>query len=223
MVDHDCCLRYKRAVGVHFRTADSDLAAWFVAATGGFERRLERVRPEQWTGPTPCVEWNVRSLVNHVTQGNLNYVRLLTGASAAEFLRFRDVDALGTEPLPAFVASARACAEAFAAPGAFDRTLDHPLGQLIGRQALAVRTTDTVIHTWDLARAVGDDDTLDAGLVAWIDVHLHEIYAGMAESPVAEGTTHRFFAAPVGDVAADSSTQDRLLHVFGRSLSWTAN
>ena len=164
----------------------------------------------------------MRSLVNHVTQGNLNYVRLLGGASAADFLRFRDVDALGTEPLPAFVASARACAEAFAAPGALDRTLDHPLGQMVGRQALAVRTTDTVVHTWDLARAIGADDILDPGLVDWIDAHLHEIYAGMAASPVAEGTTHRFFAAPVGVVAPDSSTQDRLLHVFGRARSWTA-
>lgn len=156
-----------------------------------------------------------------MTQGNLNYVRLLGGATAAEFLRFRDVDALGADPLEAFVASARACAEAFAAPGALDRTLDHPLGQLVGRRALAVRTTDTVVHTWDLARAVGDDDRLDPDLVAWIDAHLHEIYAGMAESPVAASTTHRFFAAPVGDVAADSSIQDRLLHIFGRALSWT--
>jgi uncharacterized protein (TIGR03086 family) len=210
-------------VGLHFQTADSDLSGWFVAASGGFERRVRLVGPRQWVAATPCADWDVRALVNHVTQANLNYVRLLNGATAAEFLRLRDADALGTQPLAAFVDSARACAEAFAAPGALDRTLDHPLGRLVGRQALAVRATDTAIHTWDLARAVGGEDTLDPALVAWIHGHLHEIYAGMAESPVAQETTHRFFAAPVGDVAADSSTQDRLLHLFGRALSWTAS
>jgi hypothetical protein len=66
---------------------------------------------------------------------------------------------------------------------------------VVGRQALAVRTTDTVIHTWDLARAVGSDDRLDVGLIAWIDDSLEEIYAGLVETPTAIETTHRFFAA----------------------------
>jgi uncharacterized protein (TIGR03086 family) len=196
------------------------LVALFEAASDGFARRLRLVRAAQWSGRTPCADWDVRALVNHVAQGNLNYVRLLDGGSAAEFLRLRDADALGTEPAAAFEASARDCARAFAEPGALDRSLDHPSGRLTGRQALAVRGTDTVIHTWDLARAIGADDALDADLLMWIDTHLPAIYAGMAETPVSPQTTHRFFAAPVGDPAPDASTQDRLLHIFGRDRSW---
>ncbi|WP_345033541.1 maleylpyruvate isomerase N-terminal domain-containing protein [Kutzneria kofuensis] len=49
-----------------------------------------------WAAPTPCTEWDVRQLVNHVVRGNLNYVALLDGGTAAEFLRWREVDALGT-------------------------------------------------------------------------------------------------------------------------------
>lgn len=192
----------------------------FVAASDGFGRRLRLVTEGQWSGPTPCTEWDVRALVNHVAQGNLNYVRLLDGASAAEFLRHRDADALGTDPVGAFAAAARACAEAYAAPGALQRFVDHPSGRLTGAQALAVRTTDTVIHTWDLARAIGADDTLDADLLAWIEANLHDIYAGMAETPVAAQTTHRFFAAPTGELAPDATAQDRLLHLFGRRLAW---
>ncbi|MGI5232765.1 TIGR03086 family metal-binding protein [Actinoallomurus sp. CA-142502] len=187
----------------------------FAGTSAGFERRLGAVRPAQWRRPTPCTEWNVRQLVNHMTRGNLGYVRLLRGGSGEEFLRLRDADALGADPVGAYVRSVRECAEAFAAPGAFQRLLDYPLGKVTGRQALAVRTTDTVIHTWDLARAVGADETLDDGLVAWIDDFLEEIYAGLVETPTAAETTHRFFAPP-GTLGREASRQDRLLNRMGR-------
>ncbi|MEV5750495.1 TIGR03086 family metal-binding protein [Actinoallomurus sp. NPDC052308] len=197
--------------------ASEELMDRFLLAGSEFEKKLREVRSEQWAWPTPCTEWNVRRLVNHMTRGNLNYVLLLRGGTSAEFLRLRDADALGTDPVGAYVRSVRECAEAFASPGAFDRVLDYPLGKVTGRQALSVRTTDATIHTWDLARAIGVDDRLDAGLVAWIDDSLEEIYAGLAETPTAAETTHRFFAAPDGTVAHDASRQDRLLHRMGRT------
>jgi uncharacterized protein (TIGR03086 family) len=199
-----------------------DLIGRFVAASDGFARRLRLVTPDQWGDPTPCTEWDVRALVNHVTQSNLNYVRILDGASAGEFLRWRDVDALGDDPVGAFAKTARDCAAAYAAPDAMERTVDHPSGTLSGRQALSVRTTDTLIHTWDLARGLGEDDTLDAALLEWVDTNIGEIYADMAETPVAQQTTHRFYAAPTGDLAPGSSTQDSLLHLFGRRITWPA-
>jgi uncharacterized protein (TIGR03086 family) len=188
-----------------------------VLSSTEFERKLRAVRPEQWAWPTPCTDWNVRRLVNHMARGNLNYVGLLRGGTSAEFLRLRDADALGTDPVGAYARSAEECAEAFASPGALERILDYPLGKVTGRQALAVRTTDATIHTWDLARAIGADDGLDTGLVVWIDDHLEDIYAGLAETPVAVDTTHRFFAAPQGVLADDASRQDRLLRRMGRT------
>ena len=188
----------------------------FVLASAAFERRLGAVRSEQWAWSTPCTEWDVRRLVNHMTRGNLSYVRLVHGGTSAEFLRLRDVDALGTDPVGAYTRSVQECAEAFAAPGALERVLDYPLGTVTGCQALAVRTTDSAVHTWDLARAIGADEDLDIGLVAWIDDSLEEIYAGLAEAPTDAGTTHRFFAAPDGTLAAEASLQERLLHRMGR-------
>jgi len=202
--------------------ADDGLVGRYVGASDGFARRLRLVTAGQWSAPTPCTDWDIRALVNHVAQANLNYVRLLDGASAADFLRLRDADALGTEPVDAFDASARACAEAYAGPGALQRVVDHPSGKLTGAQALAVRTTDTIIHTWDLAQAIGADDTLDPDLLAWIEANIHEIYAGMAETPVSDQTTHRFYAAPAGDLPPGASTQDRLLNLFGRTPTWSA-
>ena len=189
----------------------------FRRAGAEFEKRLRAVRADQWSLPTPCSEWDVRQLVNHMVRGNLNYVGLLHGGTAADFLRLREADSLGADPLGAYARSVEECARAFGEAGALGRTLDYPLGRITGRQALAVRITDSAVHTWDLARAVEADDTLDGALVAWIERHLDAIYADLAETPVSAATTHRFFAAPDGSPAADASPQTRLLHRIGRT------
>jgi uncharacterized protein (TIGR03086 family) len=161
----------------------------FLLASRGFAHHLRAVPPDAWDAPTPCPEWDVRALVDHMTRGNLNHVGLLTGVTREEFLARRDEDAHGADPVAAFTASVRACADAFAEAGALDRVVDYPFGKLGGRQALAVRTADSTVHTWDLARALGADETLDPGLVAWIDEDYDAIFAGLALGP-------RFFADP---------------------------
>jgi len=179
----------------------------FLFATKGFEHHLRAVPPDGWSAPTPCTEWDVRHLANHMTRGNLNYVGLVRGATREEFLAQRDADALGDDPVTAFTTSVTACAAAFAESGALDRVVDYPLGKLSGRQALALRTADSVVHTWDLARALGADDTLDADLVAWVDDGYDDIFAGLA--------VDRFFADPPAG-APTTARQDRLLTRFGR-------
>ncbi|MEU8634069.1 TIGR03086 family metal-binding protein [Amycolatopsis sp. NPDC048633] len=180
----------------------------FLLASKGFERHLRAVPPGSWAAPTPCTEWDVRALVNHMTRGNLNYIALLHGATREEFLAAREEDALGDDPVTAFTESVRDCAAAFSEEGALDRLVDYPLGKLTGRRALAVRTTDSTVHTWDLARALGADDTLDPALVAWIDEDYDDIFAGLA-------LNSRVFAEPP-PAAPSASRQDRLLTRFGR-------
>lgn len=158
----------------------------------------------------------MRQLVNHVTRGNLNYVGLVRGASAAEFVALRDADALGPDPFGGYARSVRAVLAAFREPGALDRTVDYPLGRIPGRQALAVRTADTLVHTWDLARAIGADERLDPALVEWLDDGIGAIYADLAETPVSAETSHRFFAAPDPASPTSASRQDLLLYRMGR-------
>ncbi|HZZ46332.1 MAG TPA: TIGR03086 family metal-binding protein [Pseudonocardia sp.] len=190
-----------------------DRFAW---ASAEFSWRLRLVEPDHWELPTPCPAWDVRRLVNHVTRGNLNYVRLAQGGSAAEFLEMRDVDALASDPVGAYAASVRTCLDEFGQPGALQRLLDYPLGPIEGGQALAVRTTDTVIHAWDLAQVIKQGRHLDPDLVSWIDGNIDAIYAGLPETPVAAETTHRFFAEPEESDDEDASPQDRLLRLMGR-------
>ena len=182
-----------------------DVMDRFQLAAAGFETRLRRTGAHDWTRPTPCAEWNVRQLVNHMVRGNLNYAALIRGASAADFLRMRDVDALGDDPQAAYQASTQECAAAFDGPP--DRMLDYPAGPITAAQALAIRTADTVVHTWDLARALDGDEVLDDDLVRWLDTELDDIYAGL------DVAAH--FAAPRG-VAGDSP-QERVLHRLGRA------
>jgi uncharacterized protein (TIGR03086 family) len=191
----------------------------FAAASADFARRLGLVGPGQWAWATPCPEWDVRHLANHMTRGNLNYALLAHGGSGADFLRLRDADALGTDPAGSYASSVRTCAAAFAETGVLDQSVDYPLGEVSGRQALAIRIADTVVHTWDLARATGTDDQLDTSLVTWIDANVDQIYAGLPETPVAPATSHRFFAAPE-DTPAGATRQDRLLHLMGRTPDW---
>jgi uncharacterized protein (TIGR03086 family) len=192
-----------------------DVVERFGRAAAGFGRVLGAVRPDQWDRPTPCPDWDVRRLVNHVVRGNLNYRDLVRGAPAAQFLRMRDADALGADPVAAFTASVRECAAAFAGPGVLERVVDYPLGPLPGRRALAVRTADTVVHTWDLARAVGADEALDPGLVDWIDRHRAQIYADLPETPADAASTHRFFGPATAPVAGEGQ-QERVLRWMGR-------
>jgi uncharacterized protein (TIGR03086 family) len=192
-----------------------DIVERFCRAGDGFGRVLGAVAPDQWGRPTPCPDWDVHRLVNHVVRGNLNYRDLVRGASAAQFLRLRDADALGQDPVAAFAASVRECASAFAEPGAVDRVVDYPLGPLTGGRALAVRTADTVVHTWDLARATGADEELDAELIGWIDEHRAQIYADLPETPADAASTHRFFGPATAPVVGEGP-QDRVLRWMGR-------
>lgn len=61
----------------------------FIRASADFEAKLRAVQAGQWAWRTPCTQWNVRQLVNHMTRGNLSYARLADGGTSAEFMRLR--------------------------------------------------------------------------------------------------------------------------------------
>jgi uncharacterized protein (TIGR03086 family) len=195
----------------------------FLVASTAFDQLLREVGAERWHAPTPCPEWTVRQLTNHMTRGNLNYVDLVAGAGREAFLRKRTADALGADPVAAYDASVRLCAEAFGSRGALNRLLDYPLGPVTGERALAIRTADSAAHGWDLARALDRAGRIDPGLVRWLTEEFDGIFGGLAEMPGATVTTHRFFAEPAGEPGGDASAQDRLLHRLGRDPEWQAD
>jgi uncharacterized protein (TIGR03086 family) len=155
----------------------------------------EAVRSAQgkWDRCSPCDEWDARAVLEHV-------------------IGFHDVlvlRQLGLKPnRPRQDPQARwrltygSLVEALA-PG---RAM-----QLDTRQLLPKLTRDVLVHTWDLARAVGSDDRLDPG---WCEL----CYAGLPEDPQALSASG-MFNAPVA-VNSETDVQARLLARLGRDPSW---
>jgi len=178
-----------------------------VVANEEFARRLRLVGPDDWSRPTPCSEWDVRALVNHVVGANVRYQLLLKGASTEEVEATRNVDHLGDDALASFGATADGVVAGFAEDGALERITQHAVGPRSGRELLSMRVLDAAIHGWDLARAIGAEETLDDDVVAFLLAYIATLDL--------DGQ-RRAFASPDGDVPADASPQDQLLHRLGR-------
>ena len=193
---------------------DSALLTHFDTAVEGFEDRLRTVPDTDWQSPTPCTEWNVRQLVNHMIQGSHIYTALLRGGSSAEFMTNLNQDALDSDPVATYRDAVAECRAAFHVAGALDRTADYPFGPVSGRQLLGLYVVDAITHTWDLARAVRLDERLDPRTVRWVLHNFEWIYHGVSESPITDG--HRYYGPPAQARTSDTSAQDRLLHLMGR-------
>ncbi|WP_019876537.1 TIGR03086 family metal-binding protein [Sporichthya polymorpha] len=137
------------------------------AADRGFDRRLREVGESDWHRPTPCTDWDTYRLVNHVVIGGGRYGRLVRGGTREDFLAERQIDALVTGALPAWEENRSLCAAAFAEPGALERIVPFSTGDIPGRILLQIRVVEVVVHTWDLARALGLDESCEPDLAAF--------------------------------------------------------
>jgi uncharacterized protein (TIGR03086 family) len=122
---------------------------------------VERVRPDQLADATPCTEWNVRMLMNHVVSGNLFFVHLATGSTPPG----RGVDHLGDDPLTVFCDSVHAVSAAFEADGFLDRVVTAPFGEVPGSQLVDMRRNELTVHGWDLAKATGQSTDFDPQVI----------------------------------------------------------
>ncbi|MGC5015312.1 TIGR03086 family metal-binding protein [Streptosporangium sp. DT93] len=142
-----------------------DVPEAYSRALDAFGALVHRVGPGQWENPTPCVDWDVRDLVNHVVGENLWAPELLAGRASAEVGDAFDGDLLGDDPIKAFDTSAVAAVQAATAPGALEGVVRLPFGDVPGGEYVTELFADALIHTWDLARAIGADERLDPELV----------------------------------------------------------
>jgi uncharacterized protein (TIGR03086 family) len=178
-----------------------------VVAIDEFARRLRLVGPDDWRRPTPCSEWDVRALVNHVVGGNRRYQLLLHGAPSEEVEATRAIDHVGNDARASFAETADAVVACFQEDGALERIGHHVTGDRTGRELLSMRILDVAIHGWDLAHALGADETLDEDVVAFLLTYT----AGLELD-----ARQRAFAVADVDVPRDASPQGQLLHRLGR-------
>lgn len=173
-----------------------------------FDRRLRAVTASDWSRSTPCSEWDVRALVNHVVGGCVRYGMMVRGASVEETSALRSVDHLGDDAVGSFAAAADEMTAAFREPGALARTVHHPAGDRSGAMLLRMRVVELGIHAWDLARAIGSDETLDPEVVSMLWATLSEMKPTMARGGYA--------APPAGTPGTEGPLQERVLLLSGR-------
>lgn len=180
-------------------------------AVDGLARRWSEIRPDQWEQPTPCADWDVRALLSHVVAELLWMPPLLAGQTIAEVGDRFDGDVLGAGPKEAASVAATAAVRAAAEPGVLERTVHLSFGDVPGSDYLDQVTSDVVIHSWDLARAVGADEHLDDELVDEVAAYL---------GPQIDAWRSAGAFGPAVAIPAGADVQTRLLAHTGRDPSW---
>jgi uncharacterized protein (TIGR03086 family) len=161
----------------------------------------EGIEPAQLDRPTPCREWTVQDLLDHMVGGTEYLLAAMdgrdpkppSGTVAGDYRRGVDAVLAG-----------------LAQPGALEMTCMSPLGfEWPMGQAVAGTFMDALVHTWDLARATGQDETMDPGLAeACIAMFLPD----MPEHGRAAG-----IVGPAVDVGPEAPPPARLLGAMGRT------
>ncbi len=164
------------------------------------------VRPEHLTMPTPCRDWDVRLLLNHIIGGNYMCAEVAAGGRADSTGVMDDYTL--PDPGSNYVASAEAVLAAWAAPGAMERRCHMSFGDIPAPAAVSIHFLDIVVHGWDLARATGQDTTIDADLAA----EALDISHGLLSPELRE--TGVF--GPEIPISEDNPLHDRLAAFMGR-------
>ncbi|TDW16984.1 TIGR03086 family metal-binding protein [Kribbella kalugense] len=127
-----------------------------------FAELVAGVRADQWSAPTPCSDWDVRALVNHVVGEERWAVPLMAGKTIAEVGDTLDGDLLGDDPVATATFAAR---EADVAAAAAIDKVHLSYGDEDPHEYLRQLAADHLIHGWDLAVAIGVPPRMDAALV----------------------------------------------------------
>jgi uncharacterized protein (TIGR03086 family) len=172
-----------------------------------FDRRVKAVQDDQWRLPTPCTEWDVRALVNHLVYENKWTPELFAGKTLAEVGDRFEGDLLGDNPKGAWSAAMRPAIDAVQQVGAMERTVHVSWGKISGQEYASQLFADHLIHAWDLARAIGADERLDPELVE----ACYRRTKPQEEMLKATGLFGEKIEPPEG-----ADLQTRLLAVFGR-------
>jgi uncharacterized protein (TIGR03086 family) len=181
-------------------------------AAGAAALVVDEVTPAQFSDRTPCGEWDVQTLLNHVILWTAySLERRAEGESVAPELMDHDFAAA-----PGFAADYRAHLDralaAWADPAVWDRELDVMGSKTPAADVAALMIAEMVLHGWDLAAATGrtytiSDRTAEAALQAVeANAELFRKYQGFADEV---------------PVAADAPALDRALALSGRDPAWT--
>ena len=157
------------------------------------------ITPDQLDNPTPCDDFTVRGVLEHMIGGATAFAAAYRGEAPTE----PDL----SDPLGGFGAVLGDLVAAITAPGALDRTVAAPFGEVPGETFARFVVLDGLVHGWDMATATGQAYEPPDELVAAADA-----FARQALDPLRDGQTF----ADATEPAADASPIERLAAYTGR-------
>jgi uncharacterized protein (TIGR03086 family) len=182
--------------------AVSEISDRYRRVAGQFTQRAQQVPDTAWDNPAPCAGWVARDIVRHMVEWMPGFV---LGNWSVEPPLVPSVD---DQPLQAWLAVDHALQVALDDPAIAAHQSDSPAGRLSFEDAVAMFCVgEILVHTWDLARATGLDETLDATEVARMVDSIEPMDQAMRDSG---------HYGPRVAVPADADAQTRLIAFTGR-------
>jgi uncharacterized protein (TIGR03086 family) len=178
----------------------SEISERYRKAADRFGERVREVAADKWDAPNPCAGWTNRDVVKHL-------VEWVPAFFAGTWELTPPALPSADDPLAAWSALDAWCQSSLDDAALAKTERDAPMGRMSFEDAFAmIALSDVVVHTWDLARGAGLDETLDPDEVA-------RLLAGMSQLPdEARGD----FFGPKVELGDDASDQDRMLGFSGR-------
>jgi uncharacterized protein (TIGR03086 family) len=172
---------------------------------------VDRIEPEQLDDPSPCTAWTVRDVLNHVVSGAEVFTTCVCEGSIsdARFAELTETDRLGDDYRASFHHAADAANAAFEVPGAMDRIVQMPFGEMPASLAIDIAVFDVTTHAWDLAKATGQSTDFDPEVVG---AAYRAAQMMLSDDLRATG---RF--GPAVDVDREAPTADQLAAFTGRT------
>ena len=178
-----------------------------VTSTAGL---VKAVRLDQAGAPTPCTEWDVRDLLNHII-GTLWLSEALLSDRAPRHPMapggLPGTDLAGQDPAAAYAQASAAALAAASAGDALTRVHATPLGDMPGPALAGFATLDIVVHGWDLAKATGQPAAQDGALAGHVLAFAEQAVTTDSRAPR---------IGPAVPVAAGAPLTDRLVAFLGR-------
>jgi uncharacterized protein (TIGR03086 family) len=159
------------------------------------------LRPDQLDEPTPCAEFTVRGVLEHMIGGATAFAAAYRG----EAPRQPDL----ADPIASVQAALGDLSASISAPGALDRTIRAPFGELDGATFARFIVLDGLVHGWDLATATGHRYAPPNQLVAAVSEFAHQ-----ALDPLRDGQTFKAAVEPT----AHATPMERLAAYTGRAI-----
>jgi uncharacterized protein (TIGR03086 family) len=141
-------------------------------AFGAFSSKVTAVPADRWSSPTPCTEWSVRDLLNHLVSEHLWAPHLLHGETIDDVGDRYDGDVLGDDAVAAWMGASEASAQAWHALPSDDVTVHLSFGDVPAREYAEQMLTDLVVHGWDLAKGAGLDERIAPDLAEHVLAYL---------------------------------------------------